>query len=133
MKLVVKSLVIEWLSLDGRLQRPIGGPPGRGPPGSGGKVDLVVKSLVIEWPGLDGGLRRPILGGSRGPPPRSGGKVDPVVKSLVIEWPGLDGGLRRQGGRSGEDSTDYSMWRGSDRSVGPSETPRESHGSLTGL
>ena len=31
------------------------GPPGRGPPGSGGKVQPVVKSLVLEWPGSDRG------------------------------------------------------------------------------
>ena len=95
MKLVVKSLVIEWPGLDGGLQRPIWGPPGRGPPGSGGRVKLVVKSLVIEWPGLDGWLRRSIWGPSGKGPPGSGGKVKLVVKSLVIEWPGLDRGLWR--------------------------------------
>ena len=61
MKLVVKSLVIEWPGLDRGLRRPIWGPSGRGSPGSGGEVKFVVNSLVIELPGLDGGLRRPIL------------------------------------------------------------------------
>ena len=79
-KLVVKSLVIEWPGLDGGLRRPIWGPPGRGPPGSGGKVKLVVTSLVIEWPGLDGGLRRPIWG----PPGRWNQLL--VVLSVSQHW-----------------------------------------------
>ena len=62
MKLVVKSLVIEWPDLDGVLRRPIWGPSGRGPPGSGGKVKLVVKGLVIEWLDLDDGSPEPDSG-----------------------------------------------------------------------
>ena len=92
MKLVVKSLVIEWPGLDGGLRRPIWGPPGRGRPGSRGNVKLAVKSLVIEWPGLDG-VSGGRSGGLRKGSPGFGGKVKLVVKRLVIEWPGLGGGL----------------------------------------
>ena len=46
--LVVKSLVIEWLGLEGWLRRQILGGPRGPPPGSGGTVDLVVKRVVID-------------------------------------------------------------------------------------
>ena len=39
---------------EGRYPEPDSEAPGRGPPGSGRKVELVVKSLVIDWPGLEG-------------------------------------------------------------------------------
>ena len=62
MEAVVKSFISNKMAWFGQgAPEPDFEASGRGPPGSGGKVEPVVKSSVIEWPGLDRVLRSPIL------------------------------------------------------------------------